>query len=53
MKIKKGTKVIAPGVSDEVGRVAHFNPQSQTVDIKYSRGMGMVTEHISRVKIMY
>lgn len=50
--MKKGTKVIAFWVSNEVGKVIHFNPEEQTVDIKYSCGMGMVTEHISRVKVV-
>lgn len=50
--MKTGTKVIAYWVSNEVGKVVNFNPNNQMVDIKYSRGMGMVTEHISRVKVV-
>lgn len=50
--MKKGTKVIAFWVSNEIGKVVHYNPDKQTVDIKYPRGLGMVTEHISRIRVL-
>lgn len=49
-ELKKGDKVTAFWVSDEVGTVDYIDNNANTVDIKYPRGYGMVTEHISRIK---
>lgn len=50
--MKKGTKVKAEWISNEIGKVVYFDKENKTVDIKYPRSQGVVKEHISRVVVV-
>lgn len=49
---KKGTKVKAAWLSNEIGKVVYFDKINEMVDIKYPRSQGVVKEHISRVVVV-
>ncbi|WP_459187245.1 hypothetical protein ACGE0T_14020 [Parabacteroides sp. APC149_11_2_Y6] len=51
-KMQKGDKVIAYWVSDEIGVIIYINPKTGMADIKYQKGKSIVTEHISRLKLI-